>query len=641
MPGDVIGVWQDRGVTLTLRQDGTALQESHIPGQRSQQFTEPQPGTYVLEGERLRFRWSATRSLPAREEACAYDRGAEGLLLRCESWSTAALFKPISAQERSAVSGLLLQISLSAAILTPVLVAGLLRRFRRRVLALMDARPADGSAPGLFKEIWVAGAGRTSGAAASAAMSRVARVYALAGAFALAPLVAGTALVYAERINRGLVLALALVLAWPLLIVVKEVTASGWRRMMRWVFGYGFLLVALAVWLRARNPDFSVAQMLLLWFVMSGMPTVFLLLFASRTLRVMGPVLFTASWIAMAGFWGFQHVASNQIAVLSVLSRVIGELPVFLWIPVTLLIGLLIALPGVWLILRGFAWAWERRWISDISLAMDSIFLIFCVLQATVSMGDKAPSLTLLWFVLAVGVWVVVRLIILLRSAKAAPHPPALLILRVFRIQNEPMRIFDQLSHRWRFVGPVRLIAGADLASRIIQPSSLLKFISGKLKNEFIGDKAELQRKMHAGMERPDPDGLFRVDEFFCHANMWLRAATVAAARSDAVVMDARSFTAERAGVRLELAMLLALVPASRILLIVDNTTRAAELEQAEQEAWAHLTPDSPNYGAATRTLQRFEIRGSSDREIDAVCERVFALTGAEPYEPKAASAGH
>ena len=49
--------------------------------------------------------------------------------------------------------------------------------------------------------------------------------------------------------------------------------------------------------------------------------------------------------------------------------------------------------------------------------------------------------------------------------ARDTNRGPRLLVLRVFGYQARTERLFDHLTERWRFHGPVRLIAGTDLAT--------------------------------------------------------------------------------------------------------------------------------------------------------------------------------
>jgi len=628
VPSSPVGEWQSGPQTLTFRPDGTATAEFHLQQKRSQQIT-AQHGTYTAEGSRLRIDWHDSPKIRARRDNCTFVRDASSLQLQCDGMSQPVTFGP-PAEEPSRLSGLLFEIMISAAFVTLTLGSGLLYLFRRRVLRLMDTQPATARPVEHDEEIWNAGQTTTSSQVANARAARLAGVYAIAGACAIVSLSIGTALTYGGRLTPGLVIAMMLEFAWPVLLVLKEVRGDSWHSFRSWVVIYFVLLLAAGMVLHMLDSSFLTWQIIALWFVMNAIPTVLMLLFSIRALRGVGPVLYIVAWIAMAGLWGLVFAATAQISVAQIIGRIINalHLPLVLWLPFILLSGLLIALPLAWLLLRLIVMAWQRRLISDLSLAMDSVFLLFCVWQATVGLAGNGVPVSLIWFVIAIPVWLAVRITLMLslRTRSTAKDGPSLLILRVFRIQQQPNKLFDRLSHRWRFVGPVRLIAGADLASRIIQPSSFWKFVSGNLAGEFIGSEADLHRKLEGSANQPDLDGRLRVEEFFCYANMWLRTATLIAARSDVVVVDLRSFTSERKGVRQELNMLLSLVPANRIAFIVDSRTRSDDLAAAEQEAWQTAGPASPNYDAAGRGLHRIDLGRGTDSDVEAACDYVLRL---------------
>src|SRR4051812_16295044 len=78
----LVGVWQDRGSTLTFSPDGAAIGEIHIPGHRDQLYVEPQRGAYTVEGNRVRIEWRAAGTLPARQQTCTFSREESILRLR-------------------------------------------------------------------------------------------------------------------------------------------------------------------------------------------------------------------------------------------------------------------------------------------------------------------------------------------------------------------------------------------------------------------------------------------------------------------------------------------------------------------------------------------------------------------------------
>ena len=56
--------------------------------------------------------------------------------------------------------------------------------------------------------------------------------------------------------------------------------------------------------------------------------------------------------------------------------------------------------------------------------------------------------------------------------------------------------------------------------------------------------------------ETPDPDGRYRVNEFFCFDDIWKEAVQMLLDSSDAIVLDLSEFTAERRGTAYELGLL-------------------------------------------------------------------------------------
>jgi hypothetical protein len=79
--------------------------------------------------------------------------------------------------------------------------------------------------------------------------------------------------------------------------------------------------------------------------------------------------------------------------------------------------------------------------------------------------------------------------------------------------------------------------------------------------------------------ERPDADGRFRVDEYFCHADVWQAVFAELAASADVVVMDTRGFGAAHAGTSFEIEALLRHVPPSAVVLLIDRSTDRPLLE--------------------------------------------------------------
>ena len=252
----------------------------------------------------------------------------------------------------------------------------------------------------------------------------------------------------------------------------------------------------------------------------------------------------------------------------------------------TLMRGLwfmLAALPVGYLCWRGLRWLsrrFERKAFSDTQLLVDSWWLIVAFQQAS----DNAVDFG--WVGLAVGLlaFVAYRSVVGLGLAvwpatNSASGRGRLLLLRVFGSQRRSERLFDAIAQRWRLRGSVKLIAGADLAMRILDPADFIAFVGGRMRRLFVRSIGDLTRRIERLDEARDPDGRFRIAKFYCHENTWRPTLRELLRRSDVVLMDLRGFSAANSGCEFELHQLAAsgLLPSS--VFVIDDTTDVGLLE--------------------------------------------------------------
>lgn len=188
---------------------------------------------------------------------------------------------------------------------------------------------------------------------------------------------------------------------------------------------------------------------------------------------------------------------------------------------------------------------YERKRFSDTQLSIDAVWMIaaFWLCFDLATTGGYAG----LW---GLSAFVVYRFVLelVLRSwthASAAP-PSRLLVLRVFGHRRRSETLFDAVAQRWRIQGNVNMIAGADLAARTVDPGDLLLFISGALRSRFVHAPSELEPEDLD--ERRDPDGRFRVNDFFCFDDTWQPTLEQLMQRSDLVLMDLRDLASANKG---------------------------------------------------------------------------------------------
>jgi hypothetical protein len=148
----------------------------------------------------------------------------------------------------------------------------------------------------------------------------------------------------------------------------------------------------------------------------------------------------------------------------------------------------------------------------------------------------------------------------------------------VFSLGRRSDALLDSVARHWRHIGSVQMITGPDVALSTVQPHQFLDFLSRKLGRHFVRD----------------PDGRFRINNFFCHADSWQAAVPRLVENGEAVLMDLRSFSATNAGCIHR--YLVENVPFGRCLLVVDQTTDEGFLNHTLTATGDTLTPASPNY---------------------------------------------
>jgi hypothetical protein len=288
---------------------------------------------------------------------------------------------------------------------------------------------------------------------------------------------------------------------------------------------------------------------------------------------------------------------------------------------------MLIALPVgglAWFVLKGLARGFERKRFSDIQLIVDCWWFV-----VTVELVSTTLAITYgLWAIpaglaLFAAYRASVALVLRLWRPPSVAGRPRLLLLRVFGYQARTESLFDRIVQRWRFRGPVQLIAGVDLAAKTVDPGDILAFIQGHLARQYVATTDAVPERL-AGLDlERDPDGRFRVNEVYCHDDTWKAALQGLLDASDRVLMDLRSFSAQNAGCLFELGELMKRVPTDQIVFIYDRTTDLQLLAGTLSEAWAAAVREDRARGSGQVGLVRVERQ--SRAELAAVMQR---LTG-------------
>jgi hypothetical protein len=471
---------------------------------------------------------------------------------------------------------------------------------------------------------------------------------------------------------KSLTFGRALVAAFYFLVNVTPVAVAlvlVLRRQVR-ILIVAVLFQLLAVWLYPGHPGLS------LWLWVALFPTGVMILFNSRHLRAVGPIVVVAILLLIGGGGtGTAYAAFYLLDVMGPASIVDHDpqLPFFdallrwyddvLALPPAqmraaidaftshplsvvqianpgrltteaMVLGLCISVAGLgfgitaaWAFLHWLAHAYQTRQASDQMLAIDVTMMTFTIyiLFAMWGGGQWIASFSVL--AASVGYFILGRVLLARRNRRMkAVSVRTLLLLRVFGFDRRTQRLLDDVGQRWRHLGPIRLIAAADVASALLEPREFFEFLNGKLTRAFVKGQDDLNKRMADDAQVPDPDGRFRVDDFFCHNSAWQMTVSRLIHQADAVLMDLRCFTKRNKGVIYEINQLIAMVPMGRVVILVDHSTDHDLLERTINDAWTNMPDDSPNALLGSPRPRILMSSSSHNRTVDTLL--VLLCTG-------------
>src|SRR5688572_2345493 len=537
--------------------------------------------------------------------------------------------------------GLVLLILIIALPLAFLVSIGLLRLYRRTVIRTMGKRanvgrtesvPLDSSAlpqEPVQTPLSIAVLDSVSGMTAKGGTDnlstellrapwRAAAIYAIAG---LCYAIVMTIVFLAATDNEILPLRFLVLFwyyAWPVVITVCLVAAATWRTRCVVISIYFLILAILGAIALAGNSVFNWRQIAVLWLFTNFLAAVLLVAFLNRRIRAVGPLVLTFMILAVTGSLLLPFIVGNDERLL----HLIINFEVALWLGNYIFEGLIVLgfiLFGAigWLMLQWIGRLYKRKKISEQSIMIDAVWLLFGIFQSVGLIFEGE-----VWFVASLLAFVVYKIIswsgfsVLGYRVSSSRKSPNLLLLRVFSLGQRSERLFDVLGMHWRYVGSIRLIAGPDLATTTMEPHEFLDFLSGKLTRRFIDSTQTLDLRISEMDVQPDRDGQFRVNDFFCYDDVWKMVLSRLISTSDVVLMDLRSFSSQNAGCVFEINELINVVSLGRVMFIIDETTDESFLRQILQQSWDHMSSSSPNRLSTSGALQLFHLKRLSDREL-------------------------
>ncbi|PLX73220.1 MAG: hypothetical protein C0607_14205 [Azoarcus sp.] len=556
-----------------------------------------------------------------------------------------------SSQATLITTGVLPFLLLVSAVLTAPVSIALLALYRRAVLRSMAISSAaapevgDGSPlapPRAGLRLCMVDAGALPEPRARTTIQRslvmASLVYGAAG-FTYA-LVLGGAWMIQTRADGFVVIRFLLLLscyAWPAALAIGLLVAVNLKQRLIVACAYFVMLFAVAIYGLLRNDALSVGQVASFWMLTNAPATILLLAFLHRRVRAVGPlvlafmvVVVTGSQVALT-LVGSSEAGMRAAVLTGAAVGLGGEATLF----ATMLLGALLAAVAGWFCLKWLGHRHLARRSSDQALTLDAMWLLFGMVQS-ITLAFEGWVWILTGPVAFAGYKAVSTAGFRASGLHRAPlHPPSLLLLRVFALGARSGQLFDALSRRWLRTGDISMIAGPDLATSTVEPHEFLDFVGGRLSRQFVRDADDLEQRLQAAARGPDPDGRYRINEFFCHANTWQLAMRRLAASSDAVLMDLRSFSAANQGCQYELQQLIDIVPLDRVLFLVDASTDKAFLERSLLDLWSRAASDSPNREHPTPRANIVDI----GKRVETIIPPLLGLLDTPQLQP-AAGAG-
>ncbi len=410
------------------------------------------------------------------------------------------------------------------------------------------------------------------------------------------------------------------IFAWPAVLVVNEVLGS--TRPLRWALTglYAAVLMGLMVLLALISPDVTLLSFAPLIAVYIIVPSLGLLFFLNPRIKAVGPLVLTftlslalgaslmlsllSAWIA----WAEARPASPAALAINLALGLLGANGL---IVLTLLSGAGMAGIFGWLVLLLIRKLYENHWLSDQNLQTDSVMLAFTAYHAIFfSLSGLG------WALMALLTFAVYKLLVVLGQSLLSllttppPAAPRLLVLRVFSLGKRSEELYNALSLHWRYGGSIRFITGPDLLGRTIQPHQFINYLIGKLDRQFVRSRADMENRLQRANPQRNLEGRFGISDYFCYDNTWKIALRRLAATSDAIIMDLRGFTPQRAGCIFEIRELIQTIPMRHVLFVYDHTTDLPFLQEQIQQAWHNVPAHSPNLHAQTGPVRLFRLDG-------------------------------
>ena len=149
------------------------------------------------------------------------------------------------------------------------------------------------------------------------------------------------------------------------------------------------------------------------------------------------------------------------------------------------------------------------------------------------------------------------------------------------------------------------------------------EYLARRIRRQFIKDDSDLGHPLANLDLRTDPDGRYRINQFFCFANTWQNAVRLLSQQAGMVLMDLRNFSANNKGCLYELEMLREHVHPNRMLLLVDSTTDWPFVEATLHRLSTRTPGKASGIDVVAPRLRVLRLRRTNSKEVDRIIELI------------------
>ena len=191
------------------------------------------------------------------------------------------------------------------------------------------------------------------------------------------------------------------------------------------------------------------------------------------------------------------------------------------------------------------------------------------------------------------------------RTDESLPAGRRLLVLWVFGASSRMEEIMREVALQWLYLGPIQYLRGPG---SLPQLGRLIAALRGGAREYFADTVPQVMAHLRRFRFRPNMFGIYALNSIQCSDAVWREALDALVDTTDIVMMDLTAFGRNNQGCAYELGVLLARLPTSRFVLVVDGATDIGQLTALLQESWEAMPPASPNRRGTPSPVRVFRI---------------------------------